>query len=93
MAIPRWEQIDVTSSRRPILRTTEEVQHVQSHVGLYSGKHKVPDLQDGVIYLTSHRVCYVDSTQPALKSYALELQHIARLDHIVGSLNCIPIVS
>lgn len=83
MAIHLWEAIDVTSSRLPVLQNKEEIIFVQSHIGLYSGKHKVSEYQDGVLYLTDHRICYVDSTKPTVKSIALELQYIHKIEHFV----------
>lgn len=83
MAIPYWEGIDVTSSRRPVLIYKEEVLYVQSQVGLYDGSSKAPEYQNGSIYLTTHRICYVDSEKPSLKSIALALESIDRIEHNV----------
>lgn len=83
MAIRHWSPIDVTSSKRPIFLQGEVVLFVQSRVGLYNGKHKVPEYQDGVIYLTGSRICYVDGAKPALRSLALDLEAIDRIEHYV----------
>lgn len=83
MAINHWESIDVTSSRRPLLLPGESSVYVQDGVGLYSGKHKVYAYQNGVIYLTEQRICYVDSAQPTIRSVALDLQYVDKIEHQV----------
>ena len=54
-----------------------------NNFSLLSRKYKLPDLQHGHAYLTSHRVCYVDKTSPRKHSYALELRHIEHYDYYV----------
>ncbi|ORY86180.1 EAP30/Vps36 family-domain-containing protein [Protomyces lactucae-debilis] len=82
----RWSHIDVTSSRRPLLPADEPVLYVQDGVGLYNGRHKLVDYQDGVLYITGKRLCYVDSEKPALRSIAVSLAEIDRLGFYVGFL-------
>ena len=83
MALHNWDSIDVTSSRRPILTAGESVIFVHRHVGLYNAKHKIPEYSDGFVYLTTHRICYVDSERPALRSIELELAKISKIEHYV----------
>lgn len=73
----------MTSSRRPVLEPGEVITFVQSGVGLYSGRNKAPDYQNGVVYLTDSRICYVDSEKPTLRSIALSLEKIDRIEHYV----------
>jgi ESCRT-II complex subunit VPS36 len=82
----RWAHIDVTSSRRPLLPADEPVLYVQNGIGLYNGRHKLIDYQDGVLYITGKRLCYVDSQKPALRSIAVMLSEIDRLGFYAGFL-------
>lgn len=47
----------------------------QKHIN-YNRKYKVPFMQDGHAYLTSHRVCYVDNAEPRRHSVAIELKSV-----------------
>ena len=46
-------------------------------------KYKIPDYQDGHAYLTSHRVCYVDTKEPRKFSVAIDLRDVDRVDYQV----------
>lgn len=50
-------------------------------------KYKIPDHQNGQVYLTSHRVCYVDNDDPRKNSLAIDLKDVDRYEFYV------PIVS
>jgi ESCRT-II complex subunit VPS36 len=85
----RWQTIDRTSAGRPTLSDDEAIVFVQNSVGLYDGYHpltshnskfKSPNHQDGTIYLTSHRVCYVDEIKPMLYSIGVALEHIDKIE-------------
>lgn len=45
-----------------------------------SRKYKIPDHQNGQVYLTSHRICYVDSEDPRKNSTAIDLKDIERYE-------------
>ena len=45
---------------------------------------KIPNLQNGHAYLTSHRVCYVDNLEPRKNSVAVELRSIEKYEFYVG---------
>lgn len=72
--------VDLTSALRPTLLQDETLLFVQDAVGLYAGTLKVPDYQNGQIYLTSHRVCYIDNDQPRAKAVAVLLKDVDRCD-------------
>jgi len=95
----RWRSIDRTSAGRPALLDGEAILFVQNSVGLYDGydlcsvcgntndrKFKSPNHQDGTIYLTTHRVCYVDEIKPMLYSTGVDLAQIAKIETSVLSL-------
>ena len=39
-------------------------------------KYKIPQYQNGRVYLTSHRICYVDNTDPRKHSVAVDLKDV-----------------
>lgn len=47
-------------------------------------KFKIPDYQSGHVYLTSHRICYVDNENPRKNSTAIDLKDIERVEFYVG---------
>ncbi|KAF4589202.1 Vacuolar protein-sorting-associated protein 36 [Ophiocordyceps camponoti-floridani] len=80
------KHIDLTTALRPSYLPDEVLLFVQDNVGLYEGKLKLPDHQNGQVYLTSHRICYVDKAEPRANSVALELKHVDRFDLYAGFL-------
>lgn len=81
-------QLDLTTALRPSLLPEETLLFVQDGVGLYEGKYKIPNYQNGQAYLTSHRVCYVDNDEPRKYSVAVELKEIERTEFYVGAYHC-----
>src|SRR5262245_13420738 len=51
-----------------------------------NSKYKSPNHQDGTIYLTSHRVCYIDDARPMLDSIAVDLDQIDKIETSVRSV-------
>ena len=49
-------------------------------------KYKLPLHQSGHVYLTSHRICYVDNTEPRKNSIAIDLRDIGHYDFYAGFL-------
>lgn len=73
-------QLDLTTALRPSLQPDETLLFVQDAVGLYSGRVKLPQYQNGHAYLTSHRACYVDNDQPRSKAVAINLKDVDRCE-------------
>lgn len=48
-------------------------------------KYKLPNQQNGQVYLTSHRICYVDKAEPRKQSVALDLKDVERYEFYVRS--------
>lgn len=46
-------------------------------------KYKLPNHQNGQVYLTSHRICYVDKAEPRKHSVALDLKDVERFEFYV----------
>lgn len=80
------KQIDLTTALRPSYLPDEDLLFVQDNVGLYEGKYKLPNQQNGQVYLTSHRICYVDKTEPRKHSLALDLKDVERYEFYAGFL-------
>ncbi|KAI0175818.1 Vps36-domain-containing protein [Hypoxylon sp. FL1284] len=87
------KQIDLTTALRPSYLPDEVLLFVQDNVGLYEGKYKLPNQQNGQVYLTSHRICYVDKQEPRKHSVALELKDVERYEFYAGFLKSSPKVT
>lgn len=80
-------QLDLTTALRPSLLPDETLLFVQDAVGLYEGKYKIPSYQNGHVYLTSHRVCYVDNQEPRKHAVAIDLKDVERPEFYVCLLS------
>ncbi|KAF2113388.1 EAP30/Vps36 family-domain-containing protein [Lophiotrema nucula] len=83
-------QLDLTTALRPSLLPEETLLFVQDAVGLYEGKYKIPQYQNGQAYLTSHRACYVDHDEPRKFSVAVNLKDVERPEFYAGFLKSSP---
>ncbi|CCF56011.1 hypothetical protein KAFR_0A05760 [Kazachstania africana CBS 2517] len=73
--------IETSRSGQPTLRENENDILIDYSVGLYSGKLKQLDKQDGRVFLTSQRLIYVDNKLPVSNSIFLELDNIESIDY------------
>ncbi|KAK4085467.1 uncharacterized protein Triagg1_457 [Trichoderma aggressivum f. europaeum] len=80
------KHLDLTTALRPSYLPDEVLLFVQDNVGLYEGKFKLPNQQNGQVYLTSHRICYVDKDEPRKYSAALNLKEVDRYEFYAGFL-------
>ncbi|KAK0744954.1 EAP30/Vps36 family-domain-containing protein [Apiosordaria backusii] len=87
------KHIDLTTALRPSYLPDEDLLFVQDNVGLYEGKFKLPNQQNGQVYLTSHRICYVDKAEPRKYSVALDLKDVERYEFYAGFLKSSPKVT
>ncbi|KAL4983255.1 amidase signature domain-containing protein [Aspergillus falconensis] len=76
--------LDLTTALRPLLLPDEALLFVQDAVGLYDGKYKIANYQNGHAYLTSHRVCYVAVDEPRKYSVGIDLKDIDRAEYQAG---------
>ncbi|KAF3903341.1 hypothetical protein AA313_de0206352 [Arthrobotrys entomopaga] len=81
-----FRKIDLTPALRPLLLPSETLLFVQDAVGLYEGRYKVPNFQNGSAYLTTHRVCFVNIDEPRKHSVALELKDVEKFELYNGFL-------
>ncbi|KAI1253588.1 hypothetical protein MGN70_005798 [Eutypa lata] len=87
------KQIDLTTALRPAYLPDEVLLFVQDNVGLYEGKYKLPNQQSGHVYLTSHRICFVDDKEPRKHSVGLDLKDVERYEFYAGFLKSSPKVT
>ncbi|KAI8071255.1 EAP30/Vps36 family-domain-containing protein [Gongronella butleri] len=80
----------LSSSKRPQLLPNEALILQQANTGLYEEGSKVEGYQDGVLYLTSHRIIYVDKHQPLDYSVDLPIQAITQVEQYGGFLRSSP---
>ncbi|CZR67763.1 related to VPS36 protein, involved in vacuolar protein sorting [Phialocephala subalpina] len=80
------KHIDLTTALRPLNLPDEVILFVQDNVGLYEGKYKIPNHQNGSVYLTTHRICYVDNEDPRKNSAAIDLKEVERYEFYAGFL-------
>lgn len=83
-------QLDLTTALRPSLYDDETLLFVQDAVGLYEGKYKIPNYQNGQAYLTSHRLCYVDNEEPRKFCVAVDLKQIDKTEFYGGFMKSSP---
>ncbi|KAJ5090536.1 hypothetical protein N7532_009220 [Penicillium argentinense] len=85
-----FKSLDLTTALRPLLLPDEALLFVQDAVGLYEGKYKIPNYQNGHAYLTSHRVCYVAADEPRKYCVAIDLKEIDRAEYQARFLKSSP---
>ncbi|OJJ46400.1 hypothetical protein ASPZODRAFT_66606 [Penicilliopsis zonata CBS 506.65] len=75
-----FKPLDLTTALRPSLLPDETLLFVQDAVGLYEGKYKIPEYQNGHAYLTSHRICYVALEEPRKHAVGIDLKDVDRVE-------------
>ena len=71
-----WQPASVNRSNRPILQEGEHNLFVRDNIGLYQGKLKIVNRQNGRVYLTNKRIIYLDN-EDIRKSMAIELTNVS----------------
>ncbi|KAJ2907306.1 eap30 vps36 family protein [Zalerion maritima] len=82
--------LELTQASLPEYLPDEVLLLIQGEVGLYQGKFKLPSQQNGKVYLTSHRICYVDNADAKKNSLAIALKGVERYDFYSGFLRSSP---
>ncbi|KAF7718104.1 Uncharacterized protein PECH_002441 [Penicillium ucsense] len=85
-----FKPLDLTTALRPLLLPDETLLFVQDAVGLYEGKYKIPDYQNGHAYLTSHRVCYVSAEESRKYCVGIDLKEVDRAEYQAGFFRSSP---
>ncbi|CAB5200181.1 unnamed protein product [Rhizophagus irregularis] len=81
---------DLTSTLRPVLVEGETILAIQDNVGLYDGNEKAAKYMSGNVYLTSHRIIYVDSERPKDNSIGVEIRLIKGREFYAGFVKSSP---
>lgn len=71
-----WQPASANRSNRPILQEGEHNLYVRDNIGLYQGKLKIVNRQNGRVYLTNKRIIYLDN-EDITKSMAIELKNVS----------------
>ncbi|KAI8968534.1 EAP30/Vps36 family-domain-containing protein [Mycotypha africana] len=80
----------LSASKQPELLQDETILLRQGRIGLYEGKHKLEHFQDGICYLTTHRIIYVDKLDPMNYSAELSLSYVTHIESYSGFLRSSP---
>lgn len=76
-----WQSVPINKSSRPILLENEYSIYVKDGVGIYQGKLKIANHQNGRVYLTNKRVIYIDSNNGS-HAIAVSLKDVARAEYV-----------
>ncbi|KAK9459742.1 EAP30/Vps36 family-domain-containing protein [Lipomyces oligophaga] len=85
-----WQPLDLTPGHRPALYDDETDVLVQNGCGIYEGRVRLEGYQNGRLYLTSHRICYVDIVAPLLNSVSINLPDLKTAQYTAGFLKSSP---
>lgn len=84
-----WEPVSVNRSSRPILLNSEFSVFLREGIGLYQGKLKIKNRQEGRVYLTNKRVIYIDKHDVGL-SVGLNLNDVSTALFVEGFFRSSP---
>ncbi|KAG8691449.1 hypothetical protein FRC11_003724 [Ceratobasidium sp. 423] len=85
-----FRRVDGTIPVAALLYEDEGLVASQDSVGLYDGKEKTPDHQNGTIHVTSYRLIYIDNVHPRKFSTSCNLSRIKQTDVYAGFLKSSP---
>lgn len=88
--LPYWHSVELSAGSRPVLREKEVDVLVENSIGLYQGKSKILNRQNGRIYMTSQRLIYIDNNDAKTYSVAIELNDIDHIDYTAKFLKSSP---
>ncbi|EER34716.1 conserved hypothetical protein [Candida tropicalis MYA-3404] len=78
-----WQTVLINRSSRPILQDNEYNIYIKDNVGLYQGRSKILNHQNGRIYLTNKRLIYFDNDN-VKNCIAVELSLFKKANLVVG---------
>ncbi|CAN3374076.1 hypothetical protein DIURU_000551 [Diutina rugosa] len=84
-----WKKIYANVSNRPTLLPDEYTVYICDHIGVYQGRSKIVNRQNGRIYLTNFRLIYFDNDAPD-HNMALDLANVTSFSKIDGFLKRSP---
>ncbi|RCK67372.1 Vacuolar protein-sorting-associated protein 36 [Candida viswanathii] len=78
-----WQPVLINRSNRPILQDNEYNIYIRDNVGLYQGRSKILEHQNGRIYLTNRRLIYFDNDD-VKNCIAVELSQFKKAELVVA---------
>lgn len=91
MALRRFTRpVDGTIPVQALLYNDEEIHATQDSVGIYDGPQKSPNHQSGSVYITSHRLFYIDALNAFAHSFLMDLSYITRTESYAGLFKSSP---
>ncbi|KAJ2867573.1 Vacuolar protein-sorting-associated protein 36 [Coemansia aciculifera] len=72
------EAVELAPTLRPVLESDEKIVCVQNKVGLYKGSERDEEHDSGTVYLTTHRIVYVDQERAREQSVGVDLSQVQR---------------
>lgn len=84
-----WQKVLINKSNRPVFDQGEHNVYIREGVGLYHGRQKIKDYQNGRLYLTNKRVIWLD-VYDQQAPVALSLADVALSEHVEGFLRSSP---
>ncbi|KAI6039453.1 EAP30/Vps36 family-domain-containing protein, partial [Pisolithus marmoratus] len=94
MALRRYTTVvDGTIPISALLYNDEELLASQNSVGIYDGYQKAMDHQSGTVHVTTHRLFFINTRNPATQSFSMDLSHVIRTDYYAGLFKSSPKVT
>lgn len=87
--LPHWHSVEVSAGSRPVLREGELDVITENNIGLYQGKSKILERQNGRVYLTTQRLIYIDNVVPQ-NSLSIDLNDVESIDYTTKFLKSSP---
>lgn len=85
MSLHRYTRpVDGTIPVPALLYDDEDNLSSQEGVGIYEGTQKSADHQNGTVFVTTHRLFYIDAAKPLARSFALDLSYISQTEYYAG---------
>ncbi|KAL5032763.1 hypothetical protein BDV3_001312 [Batrachochytrium dendrobatidis] len=82
------EPLDLSVAQRPVLLKNETIFITTKDVCLYFGNQRLIEFNSGLVYVTSHRIMWVNETRH--HAVQLHLAHIRQIDYSNGFLRSSP---
>ncbi|KAG7660548.1 VPS36 [[Candida] subhashii] len=84
-----WSTVPINRSNRPILQEEEYTLYIKDNIGLYQGKSKILEHQNGRLYLTNKRIIYFDNDDQK-RSIGVDLENFSSAEFVDRFLRSSP---
>ncbi|KIY44855.1 hypothetical protein FISHEDRAFT_67272 [Fistulina hepatica ATCC 64428] len=82
--LPLSKPVNGTIPVQALLYDKESLYAEQDGVGIYNGQQKSDEHQNGTVYVSSHRLFYIDALKPHRHSFELDLSCVTRTEYYAG---------